>query len=129
MASIFTKIVNNEIPSYKLLEDENYLAFLDIFPINPGHLLVIPKKEVDYIYDLDDDLLTGLHLFSKKLAQALQKATNCKRVGVIVAGYDVPHTHIHLIPTNDMSDFNFGKKYKASEDELKEMAEKISKHL
>ena len=98
MASIFSRIVNNEIPAYKVAEDEKFLAFLDISPVTKGHTLVIPKKEVDYLFDLDDDLYTGLHLFAKKVAAAIKKAVNCKKVGVLVLGLEVPHAHLHLIP-------------------------------
>lgn len=109
MASIFTKIINGEIPSYKILEDENYLAFLDVFPLVVGHTLVIPKKEIDYIFDLDDQLLAGLHIFSKRVAKALQKAIPCKRIGVTVIGLEVPHAHVHLVPISTMDDMNFSR--------------------
>ncbi len=98
MASIFTKIVNGEIPSYKVAEDENYFAFLDIFPLAIGHTLVIPKKEIDYLFDLDDESYSGLMSFSKRVALALKKAIPCKKVGVAVLGLEVPHAHIHLVP-------------------------------
>ena len=98
MASIFTKIVNGEIPCYKIAEDDNYLAFLDISPVSKGHTLVIPKKEVDYIFDIEDDLLAGLHVFAKKVARAIDKSVECERVGVAVVGLEVPHAHVHLIP-------------------------------
>src|SRR6476620_9249968 len=104
MASIFTKIVNGEIPAYKIAEDENYLAFLDVFPLVIGHTLVIPKKEIDYIFNMDDQLFSGLHLFSKKIAKAVELAIPCKRVGVAVIGLEVPHAHIHLVPLNIMND-------------------------
>ena len=127
MASIFTKIVQGEIPSYKIAEDENYYAFLDIFPLAKGHTLVIPKKEVDYLFDLDDNTLAGLNLFAKRVAKAIDKTIECKRVGVVVLGLEVPHAHIHLIPLNSESDASFSKpKLKLSEQELKEIAEKIS---
>ena len=98
MASIFSKIASGEIPSYKIAEDENYYAFLDIFPLAKGHTLVIPKKEVDYLFDLDDETLKGLSAFSKRVAKAIDKTIDCKRVGVVVLGLEVPHAHIHLIP-------------------------------
>ena len=107
MASIFTKIVKGEIPCHKVAEDENYLAFLDINPLAKGHTLVIPKQEVDYIFDLDDELLCGLHLFSKRVAKAVETVIPCKRIGVAVIGLDVPHTHIHLVPINKVGDLNF----------------------
>jgi histidine triad (HIT) family protein len=98
MSSIFTKIVNGEIPSYKIAEDKNYYAFLDIFPLAKGHTLVIPKKEVDYLFDLDDEIYIGLQVFAKKIAVALKRAIPCEKVGVAVLGLEVPHAHIHLIP-------------------------------
>lgn len=98
MASIFTKIINGEIPCYKVAETDDFLAFLDIRPLAKGHTLCIPKKEVDYIFDLDDDTYTGLNLFSKKVAKALEENIKCKRVGVLVIGTEVPHAHIHLVP-------------------------------
>lgn len=107
MASIFTRIINGEIPCYKIAEDDNCFAFLDINPLNQGHTLVVPKKEVDYIYDLDDELLSKLFLFSKKVALAIEKAIPCERIGVAVIGLEVPHAHIHLCPINGMSDLNF----------------------
>lgn len=127
MASIFTKIVQGEIPSYKIAEDENYYAFLDIFPLAKGHTLVIPKKEVDYLFDLDDETLKGLTAFSKRVAKAIDKTIDCKRVGVVVLGLEVPHAHIHLIPLQSEADACFSKpKLKLSEEEFKAIAEKIS---
>ncbi|MCK5027997.1 MAG: HIT family protein [Bacteroidales bacterium] len=126
MASIFTKIVNGEISSYKIAENENYYAFLDIFPLAKGHTLVIPKKEIDYLFDLDDETLKGLTVFSKRVAKAIDKAIDCKRVGVVVLGLEVPHAHIHLIPLNNEADACFSQpKLKLSENEFKEIAEKI----
>jgi len=126
MASIFTKIVNGEIPSYKIAEDENYYAFLDIFPLAKGHTLVIPKKETDYLFDLDDKTLSGLTVFAKRVAKAIDKAIPCKRVGIVVLGLEVPHAHIHLIPLNSEADASFSKpKLKLSEEEFKEIAQKI----
>ena len=130
MATIFTKIVNGEIPAYKVAEDENYLAFLDIFPVAKGHVLVIPKKEVDYIFDLEDEIYTGLQLFAKKVAAGLKKAIPCKKVGVLVLGLEVPHAHIHLVPMQNESDLlNFSEKKKFTPDKFKEIAQLISKNI
>lgn len=130
MATIFTKIINGEIPCYKIAEDDNYLAFLDIMPLAEGHVLVIPKKEVDYIFDLSDEQLSGLMLFAKKIAPAIAQACPCRRVGVSVIGLEVPHTHVHLIPLNSMNDINFTReKLKPSADELKATAERICSFL
>jgi histidine triad (HIT) family protein len=129
MASIFSKIVAGEIPSHKIAEDEQYYAFLDIFPVAKGHTLVIPKKEVDYIYDLDDETLAGLHVFAKKVAKAIEKAVPCQRIGVAVVGLEVPHAHVHLIPINSMADMNFANKKKMSQEELAQIAEKIRQYL
>lgn len=129
MASVFTKILSGEIPCHKLLEDEKYFSFLDIRPINPGHTLVIPKKEVDYIFDMDDPSLGGLMIFSKKLAHAIKKAVPCKKVGVMVAGLEVPHTHIHLIPIESIHDLSFAKAKPCGQEELAKMAEKIRSYL
>lgn len=130
MASIFSKIVNGEIPAYKVAEDENYFAFLDIFPVAKGHTLVIPKKEVDYIFDLEDDLYIGLQLFAKKIAIGLKKAMPCQKVGVLVLGLEVPHAHIHLIPMQSEADLlNFSKKLKFSPEEFQDIKELISKNI
>jgi histidine triad (HIT) family protein len=107
--TIFSKIVSGEIPAYKVAETIDYLAFLDINPLAEGHLLVIPKQEVDYIFDLDDDVYTGLQIFAKIVAAGLKKAISCKRIGVAVVGLEVPHAHIHLIPMNHVSDLNFSR--------------------
>ena len=126
MASIFTHIIHREIPAHIVAEDDRYLAFLDINPLTKGHTLVIPKVEVDYIYDLDDETLTGLHLFAKKVAAALKKVTACKRVAVAVLGLEVPHAHVHLVPMNQMADANFANpKLKLSQDELAAIAAQI----
>jgi histidine triad (HIT) family protein len=126
MASIFAKIVNGEIPCYKIAEDENYLAFLDINPLVKGHTLVIPKKEIDYFFDLDDSLLKGIMPFAKKVAKALDKTMDCKRVAVAVIGLDVPHAHVHLIPMNHVSDTNFSNpKLKLSREEFESIARTI----
>jgi len=126
MASIFTRIIKGEIPCYKIAEDENYYAFLDISPLTEGHTLVVPKKEIDYIFDLDDSTLAGLMLFSKKVAVAIQKAIPCLRVGVTVMGLEVPHAHIHLIPMKSMADMNFSQpKLKLSKEEFEAITTKI----
>ena len=122
MSSIFTKIVNGEIPSYKIAEDENYYAFLDIFPLAKGHTLIIPKKEVDYIFDLDEETYKGLHLFARKVAIALKEAIPCKKVGVAVLGLEVPHAHIHLVPMQSEHDINFANpKKKFSPEEFEKI--------
>ena len=128
MPSLFTRIVNRELPAYILAEDERFLAFLDINPLVPGHALVIPKKEVDYIFDLDDKTLADLHVFAKKVALAIRKAVPCKRIGVAVIGLEVPHVHVHLVPMNTMGDINFSRaKLNPSKEELSAVAEKIKK--
>jgi len=130
MSSIFSKIVNNEIPSFKVLEDENYLAFLDAFPLSYGHVLVIPKKETDYIFDLDSDEYLGLWNFSQKVAKAMDKVIVCERIGVAVIGLEVPHAHIHLIPINGVSDINFEREKKTfSPEKMQDIAEKINSAL
>ena len=129
MASIFTKIISGEIPSYKIYEDENYLAFLDINPNALGHTLCVPKKEVDQVFDLDDDALSGLMIFSKKVANAIKKAVVCKRVGISVIGLEVPHVHVHLIPINIMDDMSFDTKVKLTENEFIEMMKKIKSFI
>lgn len=130
MASIFSKIVNGEIPAYKVAEDENFLAFLDISPVVKGHTLVIPKKEVDYLFDLEDGLYTGLHLFAKKVAVGLKKAIPCQKVGVLVLGLEVPHAHIHLIPMQNEADvLNFSNKLKLSPGEFEEIRDTIAKEI
>ncbi len=129
MASIFSKIVAGEIPAYKIAEDEHYLAFLDVFPCSKGHTLVIPKKEIDYLFDMDDEHYLGLMAFAKKIEPAIKKAITCKRVGVAVIGLEVPHAHVHLIPMNSMADMNFNSKIKLSQEELGEIADKIKSFL
>lgn len=127
MPTIFTKIINGEIPCYKIAEDENYFAFLDIHPLKEGHTLVIPKEETDYIFDLTDEILSGMILFSKKVAAAIQSQVPCSRIGIAVLGLEVPHAHIHLVPMDTMEDVNFkNPKLKFSEEEFKETAYKIS---
>jgi len=126
MPSIFTRIVNGEIPCYKVAENEKFLAFLDINPLAKGHTLVIPKKEIDYIFDIDDELLAELFVFSKKTGQAIKKVVSCKRIGITVIGIEVPHAHVHLIPINNVSDMNFARpKLSFSNEELAETAEMI----
>ena len=129
MASIFTKIISGEIPSYKIYEDENYLAFLDINPNALGHTLCIPKKEIDQIFDLDDQTLSGLMIFSKKVARAIKKAVVCKRVGISVIGLEVPHVHVHLIPINKMDDMSFESKIHLKQDEFTEIMKKIKSYI
>ncbi|HKL31721.1 MAG TPA: HIT family protein [Tangfeifania sp.] len=130
MATIFTKIVEGEIPAYKVAEDEKYLAFLDVSPVAKGHTLVIPKKEIDYLFDIDDELYAGLQLFAKKVAVGLKKAVPCKKVGVLVLGLEVPHAHIHLIPMQDENDvLNFKDKVKMEEDEMMELSKKIAENI
>jgi len=126
MASLFTKIINAEIPCHKIAENDKFLAFLDVFPLVHGHVLVVPKKETDYIFDVDDVELSEMIIFSKKIAKALRKAVPCKRIGVSVIGLEVPHAHIHLVPMNTADDVNFTRpKLKPSQEELADMAAKI----
>jgi histidine triad (HIT) family protein len=126
MASIFTKIINGEIPSNKIAENERFLAFLDVFPLVPGHVLVVPKKEIDYIFDIENTELAEMMLFAKTVAKALKLAIPCKRIGVAVIGLEVPHAHIHLVPMNTANDINFTQeKLKPSTEELTTIAEKI----
>jgi len=130
MASIFSKIINGEIPAYKIAEDDFFLAFLDINPLVKGHTLVIPKKEVDYIFDLDDTLYPGLFQFSKKVAKAIKASVKCERIGVAVIGLEVPHAHIHLVPINNVGDINFlAPRVQLSKDEFQEVADKIKKNF
>ena len=126
MASIFTKIVNGEIPCYKVDESEDFLAFLDIMPLQKGHVLVIPKIEVDNIFDLDDDLISQMMVFSKSVAKKIEKVFPCNRIGIAVIGLEVPHAHIHLIPINTINDMNFAnEKLVINQQELEEIAERI----
>lgn len=127
MATIFSKIAAGEIPSYKVAEDDKHYAFLDINPVAPGHTLVIPKKEVDYIFDLSDDEYLDLQLFAKRVAKAMKKSLPCERVGVAVIGLEVPHTHIHLVPINKESDMNFFKeKLSLDSKDMKDIADSIA---
>ncbi|MCF8338416.1 MAG: HIT family protein [Bacteroidales bacterium] len=126
MSSIFTKIINGELPAYKVAEDDRFLAFLDINPLAKGHTLVIPKKEVDYIFDIDDDRYKELFAFAKKVGKAIDKAIPCQRVGITVIGLEIAHAHIHLIPINSIYDMDFKQpKLKLSEEEFEEIAENI----
>jgi len=125
MSSIFTKIIQGEIPCEKLREDDRYLSFMDIRPINPGHALVIPKLEVDYLFDLPDDVLDGMLGFAKPIAKAIEQVVTCERIGVIVAGLEVPHAHVHLIPFTGESELSFARAKPADMDELKQLADKI----
>jgi histidine triad (HIT) family protein len=126
MPSIFTKIVRGEIPCYKIAESDQYLAFLDINPLKEGHTLVIPKKEVDYLFDLDDDTIMGLMVFSKKVAKAIKSVIRCNRVGVVIVGLEVPHAHIHLIPLDSMHDIDFSNpKLNLSIKEMESIAKQI----
>lgn len=129
MSSIFTKIVNGEIPSYKIAEDDNFLAFLDVNPNAKGHTLCIPKQEIDKIFDIEDELYLGLMKFSKKIAIALEKTVPCKRVGMAVVGLEVPHAHVHLIPLNEMDEMRFINKVSLSKDEFEALAKQIQSNL
>lgn len=126
MASIFTKIINGEIPSYQIAESDDFYAFLDVFPVAKGHTLVVPKKEVDQFFELEDELLARVMPFAKKVAKALKATIPCKRIGVSVIGLEVPHAHVHLVPINKMSDISFEKeKLKFSEEEMEALAKAI----
>ena len=128
MASIFSKIAAGEIPSYKVAEDDRYFAFLDINPLAKGHTLVIPKVEVDYIFDVDDETLAGMMMFAKRVAIAIEKVVPCKRIGVAVLGLEVPHAHIHLVPLNSESNISFAKpRVKLSSDEFATLAAEIAR--
>lgn len=129
MSSIFTKIVNGEIPCYKIAEDANFLAFLDVNPNAKGHTLCIPKQEIDQLFEIDDELYIGLMQFSKKIATALQKTVPCKRIGMAAIGLEVPHAHIHLIPLNEMDEMRFQNKVTMSKDQFEALAKEIQSHL
>ncbi len=130
MASIFTKIILGQIPAYKIAEDENYLSFLDINPLAKGHTLVIPKQEVDYIFDLSQDLYLGLHAFSRRVAKALDKSIECKRIGSVVIGTEVPHAHIHLIPFQEESQMSFNsKRLQFTKEEMIEIARLVASNF
>jgi histidine triad (HIT) family protein len=129
MASIFTKIINGEIPCHKISEDENFIAFLDIRPQTKGHTLVVPKVEEDYIFDQPDHILENMLVFSRPIAKAIEKSVTCQRVGLAVVGLEVPHTHLHLIPISEISDLGFGRPLDMNQDELAELAKVIKSHL
>ncbi|HEU4497535.1 MAG TPA: HIT family protein [Flavobacterium sp.] len=129
MSSIFTKIINGEIPAYKISEDENYLAFLDVNPNAKGHTLCIPKQEIDKLFEMEEPHYLGLMQFSRKVAKALEKTVPCKRVGMAAIGLEVPHAHIHLIPLNEMDEMRFQDKVKLSKEEFEELAENIRANL
>jgi histidine triad (HIT) family protein len=129
MSSIFTKIINGEIPCYKVAEDENYLAFLDVNPNAKGHTLCIPKEEINKIFDMEEEDYLGLMKFSRKVAKALEKTVECKRIGVAVVGLEVPHTHVHLIPLQDMDDMRFQRKTSLTKEEFEALAQAIQDNL
>lgn len=129
MSSIFTKIINGEIPCYKIAEDENFLAFLDVNPNAEGHTLCIPKQEINKLFEMEEDLYIGLMRFSKKIAIALEKTVPCKRIGMAVVGLEVPHAHVHLIPLNEMDEMRFQNKVSLSKDEFEALAESIKTNL
>ena len=129
MPSIFSRIVSGELPSYRLAEDSEFLAFLDIRPLNPGHALVIPKQEIDHFFDLNSELLGRILLFAKPIADAIQEVTGCDRIAAAVAGFDVPHAHLHLLPANTMADLDFARAKPADPEELQAMAQKIREAL
>ncbi|MGP1479786.1 MAG: HIT family protein [Capnocytophaga sp.] len=127
--SIFTKIINGEIPCYKITENEEFIAFLDINPNAKGHTLCVPKQEISYLFDMEDDHYLRLMAFSKKVAKALEKVVPCKRIGVAVVGLEVPHTHVHLIPISEMKEMTFQHKVQMTDDEFKALAEKVHQAL
>jgi histidine triad (HIT) family protein len=130
MASIFTRIINGEIPCYRVAEDERFIAFLDVRPLKPGHTLVVPKKEVDYIFDLDEETLAGMMIFAQKVASAIKEVIECKRIGVAVIGLEVPHAHIHLVPITRESDLLFtNPRVSPSAEENERLARAISEHI
>lgn len=129
MSSIFTKIINGEIPCYKIAEDENFLAFLDVNPNAKGHTLCIPKQEINKIFDIEDDLYLGLMAFSKKIAVALEKTVACKRIGMAVIGLEVPHAHVHLIPLSEMDEMRFQNKVSLTKEEFEDLAKAIQSNL
>lgn len=129
MSTIFTKIVNGEIPAYKVAEDDNYLAFLDVNPNAKGHTLCIPKQEINKIFDMEEEHYLGLMKFSRKVAKALEKSVPCKRVGVAVVGLEVPHVHVHLIPLNNMDEMRFINKVKVEKEEFESLAKSINSNL
>ena len=130
MASIFTRIINGEIPCYKVAEDDRFIAFLDVRPLKPGHTLVVPKKEVDYIFDLDEETLAGMMVFARRIALAMKEVIDCKRIGVAVLGLEVPHAHIHLIPLTRETDMLFtNPRVSVTDEENKRLAKAIGDHV
>jgi histidine triad (HIT) family protein len=130
MPSIFTRIINREIPAHIIAEDDRFIAFLDVMPLVEGHVLVVPKQEVDYIFDLDDRSLSDMMVFAKQVAVAIKKTISCRRIGVAVIGLEVPHTHVHLVPMNSMGDINFTRpKLSPSKDDLEKVAKEIISNL
>ncbi|MCY0897392.1 MAG: HIT family protein [Firmicutes bacterium] len=129
MPSVFSRIIAGEIPSHRILENDEFLAFLDIRPVRPGHTLVVPKQEIDYFFDLDDALLSRVLLFAKPITRAIRQVTGAERIGAVVAGFDVPHAHLHLIPADTMADLDFSRATAASAEELSQMAAKIREAL
>ena len=129
MSSIFTKIINGEIPSYRVAEDDNFIAILDVNPNAKGHTLCIPKQEINKIFDMDEELYLGLMKFSRKVAKAVEKTVECKRIGVAVVGLEVPHVHIHLIPLHDMDDMRFHRKVSLSKEEFEALANAITQNI
>jgi histidine triad (HIT) family protein len=130
MSSVFTKIINREIPAHIVAEDENFIAFLDVFPLAPGHTLVIPKREIDYIFDMEEEYFKELWSFAKMVSKGVKQAIDCKRVGIAVIGLEVPHAHIHLVPLNSVGDINFERpKLKFTSEQMAETAEKIRRGL
>lgn len=129
MSTIFSKILSGEIPCHKIAEDDRFFAFLDIRPVKPGHTLVIPKEEIDYIFDLDDKLLGDIMLFSRRIAKALEQVVPCKKVGIMVAGLEVPHAHVHLIPFHAIPDLSFSNARESDPDELADIAAKVREQL
>lgn len=130
MASIFTKIINGEIPCYKIAEDDNFISFLDINPLKKGHALIVPKIEIDYIFDNTDETLASMMVFAKKVALAIEKEVECKRIGIVVVGLEVPHTHMHLVPMDQEADLSFSNnRVKMTQDEFVNLTEKIKQNL
>ncbi len=129
MSSIFTKIINGEIPGYKVAEDDNFIAILDVNPNAKGHTLCIPKQEINKIFDMEEALYADLMKFSRKVAKAIEKTVDCKRIGVAVVGLEVPHVHVHLIPLQDMDDMRFQRKVTLTKEEFEELSKKIAKNL